>query len=70
MDDRVRPLGQVPMCLWQTGLSGACKSMLARAFELQLYQKGKHAYVLNCDNVRHGLNRDLGFSAADRGFHL
>jgi len=44
--------------------------MLARAFELQLYQKGKHAYVLNCDNVRHGLNRDLGFSAADRGFHL
>lgn len=64
--DRARSLGQMPMCLWLTGLSGAGKTTLARALELQLHQHGKHVYVLDGDNVRHGLNRDLGFSSADR----
>lgn len=58
-DDRAKSLGQVPTCLWLTGLSGAGKTTLARALELQLHQQGKHVYVLDGDNVRHGLNRDL-----------
>lgn len=65
-DDRANSLGQTPRCLWLTGLSGSGKSTLARALELQLHQNGKHVYVLDGDNVRHGLNRDLGFSSIDR----
>lgn len=64
-DDRAKSLRQNPMCLWLTGLSGSGKTTLARALELQLHQRGKHIYVLDGDNVRHGLNRDLGFSAAN-----
>jgi len=52
--------------LWFTGLSGAGKSTLAHAVEEQLYQKGYHTFVLDGDNVRHGLCGDLGFSDADR----
>jgi len=52
--------------LWFTGLSGAGKSTLAHAVEESLYQQGCHTFVLDGDNVRHGLCGDLGFSAADR----
>ena len=54
------------MCIWLTGLSGAGKSTLANALEHRLHAAGKHTYLLDGDNVRHGLNRDLGFTAADR----
>lgn len=57
---------QTPMVFWLTGLSGAGKSTIANAFELKLHVLGKHTYVLDGDNVRHGLNRDLGFTEADR----
>ena len=57
---------QSPMCLWMTGLSGAGKSTLANALEKELNKKGKHTYILDGDNLRHGLNSDLGFSEADR----
>lgn len=52
--------------LWFTGLSGAGKSTLAFALEEELFQRGYHVYVLDGDNVRYGLNSDLGFSHADR----
>lgn len=57
---------QKPMCLWMTGLSGAGKSTLANALEQELNRKGKHTYILDGDNLRHGLNSDLGFSEPDR----
>ena len=57
---------QTPMCLWMTGLSGAGKSTLANALEQELNKQGKHTYILDGDNLRHGLNSDLGFSEADR----
>jgi adenylyl-sulfate kinase len=52
--------------IWFTGLSGAGKSTLANALDLRLSQEARHTYLLDGDNVRHGLNRDLGFSDADR----
>ena len=52
--------------LWFTGLSGAGKSTLAHALEERLYQMGNHTFVLDGDNVRHGLSGDLGFSDEDR----
>ena len=58
--------GQRPRCLWFTGLSGAGKSTLANAVEKRLFALGHHTYLLDGDNVRHGLNRDLGFTAEDR----
>ena len=54
------------MCLWMTGLSGAGKSTLANALEQELKKQGKHTYILDGDNLRHGLNSDLGFTEADR----
>lgn len=57
---------QTPRCLWFTGLSGAGKSTLANLLEQRLAAEGKHTYILDGDNVRHGLNRDLGFTEADR----
>ncbi len=59
-------LGHRPACLWLTGLSGSGKSTLARRIERQLVDRGVHAYVLDGDNVRHGLNGDLGFSPEER----
>ena len=52
--------------LWFTGLSGAGKSTVANLVERRLHALGRHTYVLDGDNLRHGLNRDLGFSEADR----
>ena len=65
-EDRGRLLGQVPLTIWLTGLSGAGKSTLAAGLEARLVAAGRASYVLDGDNVRHGLNRDLGFSPEDR----
>jgi bifunctional enzyme CysN/CysC len=65
-DARARQKQQKPFCLWLTGLSGAGKSTIASLLEKQLFVSGRHTYVLDGDNVRRGLNRDLGFSEADR----
>ncbi|MBI3901606.1 MAG: adenylyl-sulfate kinase [Nitrosomonadales bacterium] len=64
--DRARQNGQRPFALWLTGLSGSGKSTLAGAIEDILYEQGCRCYLLDGDNVRHGLNRDLGFGDADR----
>ena len=64
--DRERVHGHRGATVWFTGLSGSGKSTLARGLESALFERGCHAYVLDGDNVRHGLNRDLGFSPADR----
>ncbi|MFZ3053829.1 MAG: adenylyl-sulfate kinase [Sulfuricurvum sp.] len=57
---------QKPCILWFTGLSGSGKSTIANALETRLNEIGKHTYLLDGDNVRHGLNKDLGFSDEDR----
>ena len=59
-------LGQTPSTLWLTGLSASGKSTLAYALEHTLVNAGKHCYVLDGDNIRHGLNSGLGFSQQDR----
>lgn len=58
--------GQRPAVVWFTGLSGAGKSTIANAVERKLHALGRHTYLLDGDNLRHGLNRDLGFTTADR----
>ena len=58
--------GQRSAVLWLTGLSGAGKSSIANRVETRLHAMGHHTYLLDGDNVRHGLNRDLGFTSADR----
>jgi bifunctional enzyme CysN/CysC len=58
--------GQKPAVLWFTGLSGAGKSTIANMVEKKLAARGRHTFLLDGDNVRHGLNRDLGFTEADR----
>jgi bifunctional enzyme CysN/CysC len=63
---RARAKGQKPAVLWFTGLSGAGKSTIANLVEKRLFAEGHHTYLLDGDNVRHGLNKDLGFTEADR----
>jgi bifunctional enzyme CysN/CysC len=58
--------GQKPLLLWYTGLSGAGKSTIANLVDKKLHAMGRHTYLLDGDNVRHGLNKDLGFTDADR----
>jgi bifunctional enzyme CysN/CysC len=57
---------QQPCCVWLTGLSGAGKSSIANALERRLFADGVHTYLLDGDNLRQGLNQDLGFDDADR----
>lgn len=62
--------GQAPRLLWFTGLSGAGKSTIANLVEKKLHLRGRHTFLLDGDNVRLGLNRDLGFSDADRAENI
>src|SRR5256712_10288479 len=64
--DRERLSGHRSATVWFTGLSGSGKSTIAVALEKALWERGVHAFVLDGDNVRHGLNKNLGFSPADR----
>ncbi|CAM0999901.1 Multifunctional fusion protein [Rhodanobacter sp. Root179] len=63
---RASSKGQQPLCLWFTGLSGAGKSTVANLVERRLHALGCHTYLLDGDNVRHGINKDLGFTPEDR----
>lgn len=65
-EDRCKLFGHRGVALWFTGLSGSGKSTLAHEVENSLYKRGGHTFVLDGDNVRHGLNKDLGFSTEDR----
>jgi len=67
---RAKNNGHKSVILWLTGLSGAGKSTIAHALEESLYQRGANTYVLDGDNVRHGLCGDLGFSDADRNENI
>lgn len=59
-----------PKCIWFTGLSGAGKTTIANLLEKALLERGVHTYLLDGDNVRHGLNKDLGFSDVDRAENI
>ena len=65
-DERERLLGQRGVTVWLTGLSGSGKSTIAVGAERELVRRGRLAYVLDGDNIRHGLNKNLGFSPSDR----
>lgn len=65
-EDRGRVKGQVPRAIWLTGFSGAGKSTIANALEAELVARGRHTYLLDGDNVRLGLCKDLGFTDYDR----
>ena len=65
-ESRSHQKGQRPCMLWFTGLSGSGKSTVANALEQKLRDRGRHSYLLDGDNVRHGLNKDLGFTDQDR----
>lgn len=64
--DRERLMGQKGVVIWYTGMSASGKSTLARAVEERLFELGHLSYVLDGDNIRHGLNKNLGFSPEDR----
>ncbi|WP_036223579.1 adenylyl-sulfate kinase, partial [Maritalea myrionectae] len=63
---RAEMKGQTPRIVWFTGLSGSGKSTIANLLEKRITAEGKHTYILDGDNVRHGLNKDLGFTDEDR----
>jgi bifunctional enzyme CysN/CysC len=65
-DARARLKHQLPRCIWLTGLSASGKSTIANFLEKKLHDEGLHTFLLDGDNVRQGLNRDLGFTADDR----
>lgn len=65
-EKRKKLLNQKPCILWFTGLSASGKSTLANAVELELFKRGRKTYLLDGDNIRHGLNKDLGFTELDR----
>lgn len=65
-EDRERVIGHKACTLWMTGLPASGKSTIAVALEKALWERGVHSYVLDGDNVRHGLNKDLGFSPEER----
>jgi len=67
---RARQKQQTPFVLWLTGLSGAGKSTIAALLDRRLVDLGRHTFVLDGDNVRQGLTRDLGFTAADRAENI
>ncbi|RZI43463.1 adenylyl-sulfate kinase [Herbaspirillum sp. HC18] len=69
-DERIRMLRQDPATVWLTGLSGAGKSTIAFELERKLMSADRLVYVLDGDNIRHGLNRDLGFSPEDRSENI
>ncbi len=69
-EDRERLNGHRGVCLWFTGLSGSGKSSIAQEVQNLLYEQGVHTYVLDGDNIRHGLNSDLGFSPEDRNENI
>lgn len=69
-EDRRRLLGQTPATFWLTGLSGSGKSTLAKAMEQCLIAEGRPCFILDGDNIRHGLNRDLGFTMKDRSENI
>ena len=69
-EERVANMGQKGCTLWMTGLSGSGKSTVTVALEQVLLQRGKHAYRLDGDNIRFGLNKNLGFSAEDRAENI
>lgn len=69
-EDRVKFLGQGGAVVWFTGLSGSGKSTVAREVEHALVENGINAYVLDGDNIRHGLNKNLGFSPEDRNENI
>jgi adenylylsulfate kinase len=65
-EDRIRLSGHKGVCLWYTGLSASGKSTIAMKVEEKLFESGMRTFVLDGDNVRHGLNKNLGFSPEDR----
>ena len=69
-EDRIRVKGHEGAVIWFTGLSGSGKSTLACAVEAALVAEDRHTYVLDGDNVRHGLNKNLGFSPEDRAENI
>jgi len=69
-EQRIAVAGQKGVVIWFTGLSGSGKSTVARSLEKRLMDQGHLAYLLDGDNIRHGLNKDLGFSTADRSENI
>ncbi|MCP8900301.1 adenylyl-sulfate kinase [Gilvimarinus xylanilyticus] len=68
--DRAKLLDQTPRCIWLTGLSGSGKSTVANALDATLHHRGVNSFLLDGDNVRHGLNKDLGMTESDRAENI
>jgi adenylylsulfate kinase len=69
-EQRAQLLQQKPCCIWLTGLSGAGKSTIANTLDAKLHELGKKSFLLDGDNLRHGINKDLGMSEADRAENI